>query len=776
MHEFLNELNDVQREAVVNTHGPTMVIAGAGSGKTRVLTYRIAYMVKNGVEPFNILALTFTNKAAKEMKERITSILGNNQAKSVWMGTFHSIFARILRQEAELLGYTKSFSIYDTDESRNLIKSIVKELDLDSKTYKANLVHSRISMAKNNLISDIDYANIGEIVQADAAGQKPLIHEIYTKYNQRLRQANAMDFDDLLFNINVLFRDFNETLLKYQSIFKYILVDEYQDTNYAQYLIIKKLAHFNKNICVVGDDAQSIYSFRGANIQNILNFRSDYPEYQLFKLEQNYRSTKNIVEAANSLIKSNKKQIAKEIWTDNDEGTKIKVVKSSTENDEALSVSELLLKNKRDLSLNYSDFAILYRTNAQSRAFEDAFRKFSIPYKIYGGLSFYKRKEIKDLISYFKLVFNPYDEEALKRVINYPQRGIGQTTMEKVTAHAFQIGISVWDVISNPQKYQLPLSATYANRVKDFADKIMSYRAQVETLEAYDLAYLIASTSGVLSDLLQNTEEPERYKNVEELLNAVRDFADSEPEPDFETGEIVESKRTLDEFLGQVVLLTDMDEKEDDNIDKAILMTVHSAKGLEFPVVFVVGCEENLFPSFMSISSKNELEEERRLFYVALTRAEKAAYLSYAETRYKWGQMTFGEPSRFIEDIDEKYLDNLVTRSVAPKFSSRPSFASPQNRTAGSTPYSFSTNTETKKQSVDHSKLVKIHDLSGKSTGETANYDQLATGSIVEHSKFGKGEIMDINGQGDNSKVVVKFNNGDEKTLLLKFARLKLIN
>ncbi len=771
MSDFLNELNEAQVKAVVSLEGPVMVIAGAGSGKTRVLTYRIANMVKSGIDPFNILSLTFTNKAADEMKARIIKILGSNEGKNVWMGTFHSVFSRILRIESDKIGYTRDFSIYDTDEGKNLIKSIIKELDLDIKVYKPSSVLSRISMAKNNLISPEDYSQNNEIIQADASAQRPLIHELYKTYNLRLKRANAMDFDDLLFNTNVLFRDFPATLHKYQQIFKYILVDEYQDTNYAQYLILKKLAANNENICVVGDDAQSIYAFRGANIQNILNFKSDYPDYQLFKLEQNYRSTKNIVAAANSLIKVNQKQISKNIWTSNESGMKVKVIKASSESDEAKKIAEIILREKNLLNLNFSDFSILYRTNAQSRAFEEAFRLKNIPHKIYGGMSFYKRKEIKDVLSYFRLIFNFHDEEALKRIINYPQRGIGQTTMEKIIVHASNLNVPIWNIIANPRKYELPMNNAYLVKLEDFANKIMSFKAQNDTLNAYDLAHLIVTSTGIISELSENKDEPERYKNVEELLNAIRNFVDTEPEPDFETGEINTSFRSLNDFLNQVSLLSDVEEKDDDNADKTLLMTIHSAKGLEFPVVFIVGAEENLFPSFMSLNSRTELEEERRLFYVALTRAEKKAYITYAQTRYQWGQITFAEPSRFIDDIDDSFVE-FEDEEFA---SIKPFKIIEQPKTKFNNSFSNKISNKIVTSSVP-SKLKKLTNESIQNSPESefATID-VTSNTNVEHEKFGFGKVIEIIGTDDNKKASVLFESGETKTLLLKFAKLRIV-
>ncbi len=777
MNDIFEGLNEVQQKAVSKIEGPVMVIAGAGSGKTRVLTYRIAYMVKSGIDPFNILSLTFTNKAASEMKDRIIKILGSNDARNVWMGTFHSVFSRILRIDGDKLGYTRDFSVYDSDDAKNLIKAIIKELDLDVKTYKPSAILSRISMAKNNLLSDTVYSQSAEILQADNEAQRPRTHEIFTIYNVRLRRANAMDFDDLLYNTNVLFRDFPHVLHKYQQLFKYILVDEYQDTNYAQYLILKKLAANNENICVVGDDAQSIYAFRGANIQNILNFKSDYPDSSTFKLEQNYRSTKNIVLAANSLIKANKNQITKNIWTANKNGQKISVLRSSSESEEAYHVASSLMSEKEKMNLKFTEIAILYRTNAQSRAFEEAFRKYQIPYKIYGGLSFYKRKEIKDVISYFRLVFNYQDEEALKRVINYPQRGIGQTTMEKLIVHSSNIQVPIWNLIAEPEKYQVPLTSGIRNKIEEFATKIISFKAQSKTLNAYDLAYLIVSHTGLLNDLIENKDEPERLKNVEELLNAIRNFVDSEAEPDLESGEINTQPKSLSDFLSQVSLMSDSDEKEDENADKTAMMTIHSAKGLEFPLVFIVGMEENLFPSFMSLNSRSELEEERRLFYVAITRAEKKTYITHAETRYKWGQVTFAEPSRFIEDIDDQFLEYINPKAAQKK--AQVTFASPKPEQGK---YNLKTKPTITQASLPNlpqqnipSNYKKINAVQAISEPkEMASINDLHENLRIYHDKFGAGEILELSGSDDNKRAVIQFDTGETKTLLLKYAKLAI--
>jgi len=616
--DYLDGLNSSQREAVEQTEGPIMVIAGAGSGKTRVLTYRIAHMIKSGVDPFNILALTFTNKAAKEMTERISNIVGGSEAKNITMGTFHSVFSRLLRFNADLIGYPTNFTIYDTQDSKSLLKDIIKELNLDDKTYKPGMVLGRISAAKNNLISPEAYANNAEIMLEDKQSRRPELSRIYTTYANRCQKAGAMDFDDLLFQTNVLLRDFPDVLQHYQHKFRYILVDEYQDTNYAQYLIVKKLAAVYENICVVGDDAQSIYSFRGANIQNILNFKNDYPDYRIFKLEQNYRSTKSIVEAANSVISKNKDQIQKNVWTANDEGNPITIIRTLTDNEEGKVISNKIYDVKKSEGLNYSDFAILYRTNRQSRAFEEALRKLNLPYKIYGGISFYQRKEIKDVLAYFRLTANPRDEEALKRVINYPKRGIGKTSIENLIIASTKYGVSMFDIIQDFNAYPVALNGPTKTKMQEFATMIESFHAQLNKMQAYDLAYHIAKSSGVLKDLYnekdKGPEEVERYQNIEELLNGIKAFTAQQD---------ADELKTLSEFMIDVALLTDADSDKEEDKNKITLMTIHSSKGLEFPHVYLVGVEENLFPSQMSLNTRSELEEERRLFYVAVTRAEK---------------------------------------------------------------------------------------------------------------------------------------------------------
>lgn len=760
MTEILDQLNDAQQRAVTCSDGPVMVIAGAGSGKTRVLTYRIAYMLSKGIDPFNILALTFTNKAAREMKSRIIDLVGSTEGKNVWMGTFHSIFARILRIEGHLLGYPSNFTIYDTDDSKSVIKGILKDLNLDPKQYTPGSVLSRISSAKSNLISAADYNNNAEVISEDNMAQKPMIGEIYSYYESRCFKAGAMDFDDLLFKTNVLLRDFPEVLYKYQNKFKYILVDEYQDTNFAQYLIVKQLAARNENICVVGDDAQSIYSFRGANIQNILNFKSDYPDVQIFKLEQNYRSTQTIVNAANSIISNNKDQIFKEVWTENEEGKPIQVMKAISETEEGQIVANSIFEIKMNLQQPNSAFAILYRTNAQSRAIEESLRKLNIPYRIYGGLSFYKRAEIKDLLAYFRLVVNPSDDEAFKRVVNYPVRGIGKTTLEKIEVAAGSYNVSNHEVSLHPAKYLPDLPSGSATKIEQFATMILSQHYQLHKTDAYDLAQKIAVSSGLMRELMADrTEEGiSKYQNSEELLNAIKDFVEreEEPVPLMDEDEIISDQRTLDVFMQDIALMTDADEDKDNNTNKVVLMTIHAAKGLEFPYVFIVGMEENLFPSNMSLSTRAEIEEERRLFYVALTRAEKKVTLTYAETRYRWGNMTANEPSRFLSEIDERFLER-TTRKV-PSINGQKS--------------------ETQKVPVFIKKPLK--DTNSPQTSMfDANYvtpvEKVMPGVEVIHERFGQGKVLAIEGAGPNTKATVFFNGVGQKQLLLKFAKLKIL-
>ena len=761
MNHILEQLNEAQRKAVVNYEGPSMVIAGAGSGKTRVLTYRVAYLLQQGIDPFTILALTFTNKAAREMKERILKLVGTTDAKSVWMGTFHSIFARILRVEGTLLGYPPNYTIYDTDDSKSLIRTITKEQGLDPKVYPPGYVLGRISAAKTNLISPAEYNNNTELTQQDKLSAKPMLGTLYSIYNERCKKAMAMDFDDLLFNMNLLLRDFPEVLLKYQKKFRFILVDEYQDTNYAQYLIVKKLAARHENICVVGDDAQSIYGFRGANIRNILNFKNDYPDYKIYKLEQNYRSTKNIVRAANSIIRKNKEQIYKEVWTDNEEGGRLKLMRATTDTEEGQLVANSIFEIKMNYQLPNSHFAILYRTNSQSRSMEEALRKLNIPYRIYGGLSFYKRKEIKDMLAYFRLVINTSDEEALKRIINYPARGIGQTTMERVMAAAGKMKLPLWHLLENIDKYEVNINQGIRTRITNFVNMINAFVAERKKRNAYDLASDIAKASGIMKDLYED-KTPEgisKFDNIEELLNGIKDFTVNEPEiPAEEQNEI----RTLDMYLQDISLLTDADTDDKNNTDKVSLMTIHAAKGLEFPYVYIVGLEENLFPSIQSLNSRSDLEEERRLFYVALTRAQKLATLSYAESRYRWGNLSITEPSRFIEEIDEKYIDipgNVMhmggRNHYGPPVNSGNTFGNPAGMR----------------------KIEKTENLSDedKPVHETASDDDIKPGVRVYHQKFGNGKVLSVEGKGANKKATVFFPAVGQKTLLLKYAKLAIV-
>ena len=802
--DYLNGLNPAQLAAVQHTDGPNMVIAGAGSGKTRVLTVRIAHlMAAKGVDPFRILALTFTNKAAREMKERIEKLLHtvpglNTEARNLWMGTFHSVFARILRAEAEKLGYPKDFTIYDTDDSRSLLRTIIKEFQLDDKLYKANNVHARISISKNNLIGPLEYLANTEMMAADAAALRPKMGELYKAYADRCYRAGAMDFDDLLYNTNLLFRDHPEAMVKYQSRFQYILVDEYQDTNLAQYNIVRTLAARHENITVVGDDSQSIYGFRGANIQNILNFRRDYPDFKLYKLEQNYRSTKTLVAAANSLIDKNKERIEKTIWTDNTEGELIQVQRTMSDNEEGMFVAHDIFGTKMQEQVPNKGFAILYRTNAQSRSMEEALRKLNIPYRIYGGLSFYQRKEIKDLISYFRLTCNPNDEEALKRVINYPARGIGQTTVDKLLVSAGERELSIWDTL-NKHLGDLDVNEPTRKRLADFVMMIRSFQTMLDSQSAYAMGEYIARTTGLLQDLF-NDKTPEgvsRYENIQELLNGMREFSEQQ--------EGADTQRTLPDFLIDVALLTDADKSDDPNDnDRVSLMTIHSAKGLEFPYVYIVGMEEELFPNTFSAQSRADLEEERRLFYVALTRAEKRATLSYAMSRYKWGNLTSGEPSRFIDEIDPRYL-RLPKRHEAPSFDRGPApsaWSRPGNTStravSGGTVFSREPKKAAPPPKVSHSpmqrgtapaspdidpeKLKKLKRVSStgapmqatNSLGHAAPGD-IAEGVTVEHERFGKGKVLKLEGTAPDVKATIFFPSSGQKQLLLRFAKLRVV-
>ena len=801
MNHFLDELNSIQFEAAKSTEGPVMIIAGAGSGKTRVLTYRIAHLIEKNVDTFNILALTFTNKAAKEMKERIAKIIGHSEAKNLWMGTFHSVFAKILRIEAEKIGYPNNFTIYDTEDSKSVIKEILKQFNLDDKIYKPSLVLNRISDAKNKLISPQHYQNNILTQQEDQNSRKPLLGQIYATYQKRNFKTGAMDFDDLLYQTNVLLRDFPDVLLKYQNKFRYISVDEYQDTNFSQYLIIKQLAARFQNICVVGDDAQSIYAFRGANIQNILNFEKDYPDLKTYKLEQNYRSTKTIVAAANQIIANNKDQFKKTVFTENEEGYLLKVIKANTDNEEGQKIANHIFETKAQNQIMNSDFAILYRTNAQSRSFEEALRKLNIAYKIYGGISFYQRKEIKDLLSYFRLIINNSDDESIKRIINYPARGIGQTTIDKLTVAALEHDISLWMVISNLKEFNLGINAGISTKINDFVTQIKSFNLLLAYKDAYELANQIAVSCGIVKELY-NDKTPEgvsRYENIQELLNGIKDFVEQPRTPqENELNEVIKSVidpsnstefneetdyslKTLDEFMQEITLLTNVDKEDDKDGDKVSLMTVHAAKGLEFKYVYIVGLEENLFPSQLSISSRSDLEEERRLFYVAITRAEKQAILSFATMRYRFGNITYCEPSRFINEIDDKYLD-YPKENIQKKFSDdsfggyRTNYLK-NNKLDENALYN---NEKTKAITFNPSnkKLIKINSnlSSSSSILDTKLNKNLIAGDWVLHDKFGKGQISALEGNWPETKANIIFENVGKKSLLLKFARLNKIN
>ena len=751
--DFLNELNPPQREGVIHTDGPTMIIAGAGSGKTRVLTYRIAYLLKaKNVDPFKVLALTFTNKAAGEMRHRIQSMVGGD-AKSLWMGTFHSVFARLLRSEGHLLGYPSNFTIYDADDSKSLIQTIIKEKGLDDKAYKKNSVFGRISSAKNNLIGWQQYMVNTELMENDAMTNRPETVHIYKAYTERCFKAGAMDFDDLLFNTNLLFKRHPEILHKYQHRFEYVMVDEFQDTNYSQYLITKRLAAVHRNICVVGDDAQSIYAFRGADIRNILNFEKDFPELKIIKLEQNYRSTQTIVNAANSVIGKNKAQLQKNVWTANDNGDHISLIKAASDNEEGRLVATSIFEEKAQKNLRNTDFAILYRTNSQSRAMEEALRKLSIKYKIIGGLSFYQRREIKDLISYLRFTINQNDEQALRRIINYPKRGIGDSTVDKIIVAADDHGLSLWEVLCNIRQF---LTGRAANAVEDFAVMIKSFMVEVREKDAYEASMEIAKGSSLLKELYtdRTVEGLNRYENVQELLNSIKEFVDS-PETE---------NKDLTAFLQEIALVSSVDEDKDEDQDKVTLMTIHMAKGLEFNHVYVVGMEEELFPSQMMLSSRADLEEERRLFYVAITRAKQKLSLTYALSRYRFGNLKNCDPSRFLEEIDGQYIkvDKLYSsREPAMRsshyaknlVSSLPKM--PLRTTSRSTP----------PKGITPSEDFLASDTSG-----------LKEGMRVEHPKFGEGSVIQMQVEGANRKAKVSFDHFGEKTLLLSFAKLRIID
>jgi len=774
MEKYLSQLNEAQLEPTLQKDGPMIIIAGAGSGKTRVLTYRIAYLMHQGVDPFNILSLTFTNKAAREMKTRIADIVGASEAKNLWMGTFHSVFAKILRIEADKLGFPSNFTIYDTQDSDKLIGAIIREMGLEKDVYKTKQVRSRISSYKNSLITVKAYLQNPELIEADTMAKRPRLGEIYKNYVDRCFKAGAMDFDDLLLRTNELLTRFPEVLAKYQNRFRYILVDEYQDTNHSQYLIVRALSDKFQNICVVGDDAQSIYAFRGANINNILNFQRDYDDVKVFRLEQNYRSTKNIVNAANSIIEKNKTKLDKIVWTANDEGGKIKVNRLMTDGDEGRFVASSILDHKRNEQLKDSDFAILYRTNAQSRAMEDALRKRGVPYRIYGGLSFYQRKEIKDVLSYLRLIINPSDEEALKRIINFPSRAIGQTTVDKLVVAANGYEKSIFEVMKHIDQTEVNVNAGTRTKLKNFVTMIESLQVMNQSANAFELAEHVTKASGIIREYNKEStpEDIQRLENIEELLNGIKDFVEGQKELADATGNIAE-------FLEDVALATDLDNDKGDD-DRVALMTIHLAKGLEFPYVYIVGMEEDLFPSAMSMNTRSELEEERRLFYVALTRAEKQAYLTYTLSRYRWGKLIDAEPSRFIEEIDAQYLD-VMTPVNDPRQNpmlSADIFGDVEpNRIRFKKPIKRKSEAKTPKfVAPKNLKPVKKAGAANENNFKTTIFDgDLAVGNIVEHSRFGKGEVLKIDGKGPDTKAEINFEHGGVKKLLLRFAKLDVL-
>ena len=774
MHRYISQLNEAQQAPVLQKDGPMIVIAGAGSGKTRVLTVRIANLMSQGVDAFNILALTFTNKAAREMKKRIADIVGTNEAKNLWMGTFHSVFAKILRSEADKLGYPSNFTIYDSQDSLRCLGGIIKEMQLDKEIYKPKQILGRISSYKNSLITVKAYFNNPELQEADAMSKKPRMGEIYQQYVERCFKSGAMDFDDLLLKTNELLNLYPDVLAKYQDRFRYILVDEYQDTNHSQYLIVRALSDRFQNICVVGDDAQSIYAFRGANINNILNFQKDYENVQLYRLEQNYRSSKNIVEAANNVIDKNKTKLDKIVWTSNDDGPKIKVHRSLTDGEEGRFVAATIFEHKMQNQMLNGQFAILYRTNAQSRAMEDALRKRDIPYRIYGGLSFYQRKEIKDVLAYLRLVINPKDEEALVRVINYPARGIGDTTVEKLTVAANHYKRSIFEVMEHIDKIDLKLNSGTKAKLNDFVTMIKSFQVINENQDAFFLTDHVTKKTGLVQELKKDgtPEGIAKIENIEELLNGIKDFTEGQIEIDGARG-------ALSEFMEDVALATDLDKDTGDD-DRVALMTIHLAKGLEFPHVFIVGLEEDLFPSAMSLNTRSELEEERRLFYVALTRAEHQAYLTYAQSRYRWGKLVDSEPSRFIEEINEEYLEYLNPVDSGYRYKpvmdidvfgdidkSKLRLAKP---TAGTPPKYLTQDQPSPTANIRRLKPVSSN--SGSSNVVDAN---LAVGNIVMHERFGKGQIVNIEGIGADKKAEIRFDVGGLKKLLLRFAKLEVI-
>ncbi len=822
MSEYLNQLSEVQREAAVNYQGPALIVAGAGSGKTRVLIYRIAHMISEGVNPSQVLALTFTNKAAREMKERIGRVVSEEKARRLWMGTFHSVFARILRNEADKLGYPSSFTIYDTSDSRNVVRAIIKELNLNEDYYKPNDLFARISLAKNNLVTAAAYEANPALVAEDVERRRPQFGEVYKLYVKRCKDYGAMDFDDLLLNMNLLFRDFPEVLTRYQQQFRYVLVDEYQDTNTAQYLIVKRIAEQHQNICVVGDDAQSIYSFRGAKIENILRFQRDYPQAKIFKLEQNYRSTPTIVNAANSVIEKNKRQLQKKVFSKNSDGEKIRVCRSYTDQEEALIVaSDVFQKLRAGEVDSYNELAILYRTNAQSRALEEAFRRRGIPYRIYGGQSFYQRKEVKDVLAYVRLVVNHQDDEALRRIINYPARGIGEVTLNRIADAARERGISMWAAMAALTPAEMGLNAGAAKKVQEFFATVQELSAQVYTLPAYELGMQIALRSGIIGSfkMQQTPEATSALENIDELIGSIASYVESRQE------ESEGVPVTIDDWLQNIALLTDMDANDEDRNNRVTLMTVHSAKGLEVDYIYIVGLEENLFPSQMSNDTLEGLEEERRLFYVALTRARKGAVLTFSQTRFRWGQVTSNSPSRFLKEIDPQYLELTFSddsRAVDPAlqddadeeirrfYGGRPSGAPgrggfqgggrSERREGGSArgerqrpayepkepPRPAPVRTPAPAWGANMKSIGKrrapypedaaaggnVASGPGAASGTSTNAEKLRTGSIVEHEKFGRGRILQLEDTPNGAKATVEFDVAGTKTLLLKYARL----
>jgi len=784
MPDYIEELNEGQRNAVLYNDGPSLVIAGAGSGKTRVLTYKIAYLLENGYQPWNILALTFTNKAAREMKERIARQVGPERARHLWMGTFHSMFLRILHVEAGNIGFTSQFTIYDTADSKSLIRSIIKEMGLDEKVYKPGMVQARISNAKNHLVSPAGYANNKEAYEGDRAAKVPALRDIYQRYWERCRQADAMDFDDLLFYTFLLFRDHPEVLARYQEQFRYILVDEYQDTNFAQHSIVLQLAKNHQHVCVVGDDAQSIYSFRGADIDNILYFTKVYPDTKVFKLEQNYRSTQTIVRAANSLIEKNQWQIRKEVFSEKEKGEAIGVYQAYSDVEEGDIVVNKIAELRREKRYAYSDFAILYRTNAQSRIFEEAMRKRSMPYRIYGGLSFYQRKEIKDVIAYFRLIVNPNDEEAFKRIINYPARGIGDTTVGKIIAAATGHNVSLWTVLCEPLAYGLNFNKGTVGKLQAFRELISAFITDAAEKNAYEIGADIIRQSGIINDVCQDNspENLSRKENIEELVNGMSDFCAQRQEEG-------NPNVLLGDFLSEISLLTDQDSDKDGDDEKITLMTVHSAKGLEFKNVFVVGMEENLFPSGMVGDSPRALEEERRLFYVAITRAEEHCFLSYAKTRFRYGKMEFGSPSRFLKDIDIRFLRlpqdagmfrRVEEEAAAFRRENARGFA-PDREDA---PYGGKERVSVRpKQQIiaptvprNLKRVAPSANTASTSPSAGGSANRVQQGQLIEHERFGLGEVLKVEGEGDNAKATIRFKNAGDKQLLLRFARFKVLS